>query len=169
MLRDEGKEANDIRIFSFPFFFFYFYSFLLLRKASRLKATFHLAIFSFLSFSFFFFCSFIYFSLSSPFLRILMARTKQDVCSRVYSKKKKKKSDVSWRVSVTKWKRRAYIGVSPDFSCIFSTIYANRINIIHFFRFLNFSRYLFIQNRISLLCLIILFFFLIVSFFLPFS
>lgn len=43
---------------------------------------------------------------------------------------KRKKSDVSWRMSVTKWKRRAYIGVSPDFSCIFSTSSANRIHII---------------------------------------
>ena len=43
---------------------------------------------------------------------------------------KRKKSDVSWRMSVTKWKRRAYVGVSPDFSCIFSTSSANRIHII---------------------------------------
>lgn len=27
-------------------------------------------------------------------------------------------NDVRWRVSVTKRKRRVYIGVSPDFSCI---------------------------------------------------
>lgn len=80
--------------FLFLFFFFYFYSFLLLRKASRLKATFHLAIFSFLSFSFFFFARlFIFLSplLSSEFWWHEQNRT----FARAFIRKKKKRKATS--------------------------------------------------------------------------